>query len=53
MVAQTQTIPAVNGINVKGKQNKSKNQLRREKAKQKKVQQPAVRPFTFCLTSLN
>jgi hypothetical protein len=47
MVAQTKTIPAVNGIKVNGKQNKSKNQLRREKAKQKKVQQPTVRPPQF------
>jgi hypothetical protein len=47
MVAQTTTVSAVNGTKVNGKQAKSKNQLRREKAKQKKTQQP-IQPVRTC-----
>lgn len=50
MVAQVATSPALNGVKPSGKQIKSKNQLRREKAKQKKAQQqPAsVRLSSSC-----
>jgi splicing factor 3B subunit 2 len=41
MVAQTATATSMNGVVTNDKQHKSKNQLRREKAKQKKAQHPA------------
>lgn len=48
MVAQVAMSPVVNGTKPSGKQNKSKNQLRREKAKQKKAQQqPATVRLMF------
>lgn len=52
MVAQAATSPALNGLKPSGKQTKSKNQLRREKAKQKKAQQqpPSVRLLPSSLT---
>lgn len=55
MVAQVATpLAVVNGTKANGKQIKSKNQLRREKAKQKKAQQPSVRPqLSFPLGTTN